>query len=170
MTNSPNRTTRVTIAYRGQELRIQSRETLRMRTPPSNPLQVAEKQTGFWFQVEDTSGRVLYRRIMHSPIRVDIETPSGDPERPLKRVPVKQEEGMFFLLVPLLPEARIVSIFSSPLEPEKAGEPAVEIFRFFIFEDAIDDQPQEPEGKPKEKNHPGDPGNEEDKNNPAEEE
>lgn len=130
-----NQAVRVTLSYQGKELRLVSRKVLSMRTPPSAPLEIPEKQAGFWFQVEDANGHLLYRRVMHNPIQFDTETPSDDPERPLKRVPLSEPRGTFFLLVPFLREARTVRIFSSPFELEKATESAGEIMRFNIVDD-----------------------------------
>jgi hypothetical protein len=130
-----NQAVRVTLSYQGKELRLVSRKVLSMRTPPSAPLEISEKQAGFWFQIEDANGHPLYRRVMQNPIQFDTETPSDDPERPLKRVPLREPRGTFYLLVPLLREARTVRIFSSPFELEKAMESAGEIMRFNVFDD-----------------------------------
>jgi hypothetical protein len=130
-----NQAVRVTLSYQGKELRLVSRKVLSMRIPPSGPLEIPEKQAGFWFQVEDANGHLLYRRVMHNPIQFDTETPSDDPERPLKRVPLSEPRGTFFLLVPFLREARTVRIFSSPFEPGKATEPPGEIMCFNIVDD-----------------------------------
>lgn len=130
---APDYAVRITIAYRGKELRLADRQTVAMRTLPTHSLIAPEDQPGFWFQVEDAGGRVLYRRIMENPIRVDAETVSDDPRRPLMRVEIKNPEGVFFLLVPLLREAAVVRVYSSPLEPGKAGDPAREILAFDLF-------------------------------------
>lgn len=130
-----NQAVRVTLSYHGNELRLVSRKVLSMRTPPSAPLEIPEKQAGFWFQVEDANGHLLYRGVMQNPIQFDTETPSDDPERPLKRVPLSEPRGTFFLLIPLLREAHTVCIFSSPFELEKATESAAEIMRFKIIDD-----------------------------------
>ena len=135
-----NQAVRVTLSYQGKELRVVSRKVLFIRTPPSAPLEIPEKQAGFWFHVEDANGHLLYRRVMDNPIQFDTETPSDDPERPLKRVPLSERRGTFFLLIPILREARTVRIFSSPFELEKAAESAAEIMRFNII-DAITASP-----------------------------
>jgi hypothetical protein len=129
----PAQAVRATIAYRGQELRLVSSQTVAMRTLPSHELQAPDGQSGFWFQLEDAGGRVLYRRVMQTPIRYDTETVSDDPQRPLMRVALEDPDGVFFLLVPLLREAQIVRVFSSPLEPHKDAEPAREILAFDLF-------------------------------------
>jgi hypothetical protein len=135
---------RATIAYRGQELRLASRQTVTMRTLPSHALQATQDQPGFWFQVEDSAKRVLYRRIMDNPVRFDTETVSDDPQRPLMRAKVENPEGVFFLLVPLLREAAIVRVFSSPFEPGKEGAPAREILAFDLFGGAGGEQEPPP--------------------------
>lgn len=140
----PSRAIRVTLSYQGQDLRLVSRRMLHMRTLPSDPLDVSQKQVGFWFQVEDANGRLLYRRTMHNPIRFDTETPSDDSERPLKRVPLGEPAGTFFLLVPFLREAKTVRVFSSPFEPGKDTDPAREIMHFNISDDITDGRPDTP--------------------------
>jgi hypothetical protein len=155
-----NQAVRITLSYRGKELRLVSRKVLSMRIPRSEPLEIPEKQAGFWFQVEDANGHLLYRRVMYNPIQFDTETPSDDPERPLKRVPISEPRGTFFLLVPFLREARTVRIFSSAFEPEKDAESAGEIMRFNLIDDitashsnTVPPSPQNQEGdqSPKEK-------------------
>lgn len=130
MAQTSNRVIRVTIAYDRVDLRVVGRKQVAMKALPSNSLEPVQDRSGFWFQVEDAGGRVLYRRIMASPIRLDAETPSGDPDRPLRRVPLANVSGTFFILVPKLPRARTVRVFSSPLEPEERMLPAAEILRF----------------------------------------
>jgi hypothetical protein len=105
---------------------------------------VPERQTGFWFQVEDIAGRPLYRKVMDNPIRFDAETPSDDPEKPLRRERLAQSTGTFLLLVPLSPQAHTVRIFSSPPGAEQSFEPAQEVLQFPLFVDATGEQ-REPE-------------------------
>ncbi|MCA1706167.1 MAG: hypothetical protein LC808_24045 [Actinobacteria bacterium] len=139
---------RVVLDYRGREVRVAGRRVLSLRVPPSDPLIVPERQSGFWFQVEDADGRLLYRKVMANPIRSDTETPSDDPERPLKRVPIPDPRGTFFILVPLLPGAYTVRVFSSPPDATPPARPAEEILRFPVFADVTGEQPPTPEPPP----------------------
>jgi hypothetical protein len=143
----PERAIRIAIGYEGTRLRIASRKVVAMRTPPSDPLVVPERQTGFWFQVEDIAGRALYRKVMDNPIRFDTETPSDDPEKPLHRERLAEATGTFLLLVPLSPQAHTVRIFSSPPGPEQSFQPAQEVLTFPLFTDVTGEQP-EPEPRP----------------------
>lgn len=136
-TNQNERALRVALAYEGESLRVLSRQSVAMRTLPSDPLQANERESGFWFQVEDSNKNTLYRRVMDNPLRFDTETPTDDPRRPLYRVPLEKVNGVFHLLVPLSMSNRAdtVRIFSSPLDPKGSTQPAREIFEFPVVAD-----------------------------------
>ena len=82
--NQTDRAVRIAVGYERDSLRVLSRQTVSMRTPPSDPLQPGERESSFWFTVEDSSGNPLYRRVMDNPVRFDTETPTDDPKRPLQ--------------------------------------------------------------------------------------
>jgi len=140
----PERAIRVGIGYEATRLRVASRKLVAMRTPPSDPLAVPERPSGFWFQVEDIAGRPVYRKVMENPIRFDTETPSDDPEKPLRRERLARPSGMFLLLVPLLPQAHTVRVFSSPLGPERSAQPTEEVLAFPLFATDSGQQPGAP--------------------------
>jgi hypothetical protein len=144
----PERAIRIAIGYEGPRLRVASRKLLAMRAPPSDPIVVPERQSGFWFQVEDVAGRLVYRKVMENPIRFDTETPSDDPEKPLRRERLAQTAGTFLLLVPLSPQAHTVRVFSSPLSPERSAQPAEEVFTFPLFATVTGEPPGAPPGAP----------------------
>lgn len=122
--------TRLTFSYTADEVRLVGRRSLEMRTPPSDDLGPMPESTGFWVELQDSSGRVLYRRITESPIRFSVEVRSDDPERPLERRAVEEPRGTFTLLVPDLPAAGSIVLFASRQGREGARGPAVEVARF----------------------------------------
>jgi hypothetical protein len=95
-------------------------------------------QTGTWVTLSDAQGTPVYRRTLQNPIRYDREVFSNNPAHPsIQRVPVEKPKGTFVLLVPDLPEARNVHLFSHPLEPAAQGLPAREIASFTITPEQI---------------------------------
>lgn len=101
-----------------------------MIPPPTEPAEPKTGQTGFWYELHDTDGRPLYRRIVQNPIRFDAEVFSPDPKESIRRIELPNPEGTFVLLAPDLGEARSVVLFSSPLERKAAAEEARELARF----------------------------------------
>ncbi len=125
-----SRTLRLTFSYEGHNVRLVSRQSVEMIPPSSDPITLEEERSGFWYELQDKQGRVLYRRVVHNPIRFEAEVFSHHPEVPLTRTKIDNPQGMFQLLVPETHEAATLVLFSSPLEPEFAGEPARELARF----------------------------------------
>src|SRR5437016_3866771 len=66
-----NHVHRLTFEYDGPAVRLVKRQRLEMLAPPSDPLTGYEGQSGFWFELQDAAGRVLYRRVLHHPLRYD---------------------------------------------------------------------------------------------------
>jgi hypothetical protein len=104
---------RLTFSYRGQEIELVSAQAVEMRIPPADPLQWDERSSGFWVVLRDGGGQPLYRRITSDPVATSVEFPSDDPKRPLARRDVASPEGVFVVLVPDLPQAQTVALFSS---------------------------------------------------------
>jgi hypothetical protein len=124
------RAQRLTFSYEGSNVHLLSRQTVEMIPPPSDPVQDSERQAGFWYTLRDREGRPIYRRVVHNPIRHDVEVFSDDPERSVSRVRVSEPRGVFSLLVPGLDEPYTLTLHSSP--PGATGEAAQEIARFDI--------------------------------------
>ncbi len=120
--SSPTRALRLTLEYEGRTVSVVSREHLAKVTPPSHALSGYERHSGFWYELQDAKGQVLYRRIRDNPIRVDVE--AYDPEGGPRRYPVKRPRGIFVVLVPDLPKADALVLMSSPLDPRRKLESA----------------------------------------------
>jgi hypothetical protein len=74
-----------------------------------------KKSSGFWFEIRDEKGGLLYHRAVHPPNRADREVFSPDPDRTVLREPKSAEpEGEFTLLVPDIPEGAEFVIHASP--------------------------------------------------------
>jgi len=130
-TRPDTRVLRLTFEYEGSNVKLISSQRVQMIIPPTQALQGHEEQTGFWVMVSDNAGTPVYRRVLHNPIQMDREVFSNDPQHPsVHRVPVERPKGTFVVLVPDIPGAQNVQLFSPPLTPEGRGKPARELARF----------------------------------------
>lgn len=125
---------RFTFSYRGANIKLESRQSIKMIAPPSDPLEVRDKRSGFWYELRDKENRVLYRRIIQNPVKYAVEVRSDKKDTPLVWENVKDPAGQFVLLTPELPEAESIVLVSSPFELDRANEEAVEITRFPVTE------------------------------------
>src|SRR5262245_47210476 len=98
----PTRATRLMILQVGTNLKVISRQSLKMRVPSSDPTYGVENQSGFWFEVRSDQKESFYRRILPNPFTDEVEAPSGDPERPFTTVTIPDQEHIAVLLVPEL--------------------------------------------------------------------
>jgi hypothetical protein len=130
------RAIRLIFSYRGDDIRLESRESVEMTAMPSDAVEAPGAQAEFWAELQTADGRALYRRALQRPGRPSIEVPSGDPERPFERRDVEQPEGVFVLVVPdieavqslVVKEARRTEPEGMELTPELAAQaPAVEV-------------------------------------------
>lgn len=126
-----NRSIRLTFSYEGSDVRMVSKQSVEMVAPPSDPILAQENKSGFWYELRDAEGKTIYRRVIQNPIKFAFEVRS-DPERPLAWQTVSQPRGSFVLLLPELEQAKTLVLFSSPLEPKRAFEPAKELTRFSL--------------------------------------
>lgn len=131
------RAVRLTIAYDGDRMEMVSQQSVAMRVPPSDPLEaVAEERSGFWVDLKDAQDRTLFRRVLHDPIRRDVEVFSPDPRQTVQRVPVAEPRGVFSVILPEIEAAQAVSLIGSPVRTteafaaERVEQPSREIARF----------------------------------------
>lgn len=123
-------TLRLTFSYRGRSVQLTARDRVAMIPPPGESTRIRPDQSGFWIELRDARGRVLYQRVVQSPIRFDVEIFEDETGGTIRREPVTDPGGTFELLVPDLPLAQSLVLMSSPPEPERAAEAAQALARF----------------------------------------
>jgi len=121
---------RLTFSYEGDSVELIKEQALEMIAFPSDELKYQEETSGFWIEVSDEEGQLIYRRVSENPIRFYAEVRSDNPDRPLAMQDVEGPQGIFTILIPDLTDAREVALFSSPLSKGERMYPAVEIARF----------------------------------------
>jgi hypothetical protein len=109
-----HRSVRLMFAYDGLKVTLQSRQQVAMLAPASHRVDEYENHSGTWIEVRDAEQRVLYRRVLHDIMPSTLEAPSGDPERTFTRVPIKDNRGVFSVVVPDLAQGRTLLLLASP--------------------------------------------------------
>ena len=99
-------TLRITFAYDGPNLQIARVKRVAMRAPAAAAAPPQDNQVGYWLEVRDADGKLLYHRPIHNPMRRDIESFGHEPGAPLRRHATTADKGEFEVLVPDLPGAQ----------------------------------------------------------------
>jgi hypothetical protein len=124
---------RLTFAYDGARVTLLRRERLQKVAPGTvGDVPVPGKHSGAWLTLLDRGGKVLFHRLLADPFQTRAEHHSPDGKIELHvRPPGK---GQFSVVVPDLPGATEVALFSSPTVREKMLDPAAEVGRFSLVE------------------------------------
>lgn len=123
----PDVALRLVLIYRGGEVTLDQALRVRMRLLPSDDLperMPQEPLSGFWYELQGDDGEILYRQITAHPIRSWAEIPDEEDPRGLVPVEFLPEEVVFTLVVPDVPRAKQLVLFSSPLDRPSASAPA----------------------------------------------
>ncbi len=110
----PTRAIRLTMVQDGGNLKVLSRQSVRMRVPESDATYGFENKSGFWVELRSAAQECVYRRGIPNPMEDEIEAPSGDPERPFTRAAAPSKGRVFVVLVPDTEEARELVLSASP--------------------------------------------------------
>ena len=128
----PMKAVRMLFSFDGEHLHLVSQQSVAMVVPPSDPVQGNQGQKGFWYELRDEQDRPLYRRVMHNPMREDVEVFSDDPKQSVARHTVPNRKGVFTVVVPDTADGHTVTLSSSPRRIQLAHQPATEIARFVL--------------------------------------
>jgi hypothetical protein len=126
---------RLTFRYdEGGVIELADRKDLPMIAPGSpGPMPSGGEYSGSWVELQDQQGRVLFERVLHDPFRTMVEV-HYPPGRKSKVVPGPRQAGEFEVLVPAMPDATTVVVWSSELDAERRNEAAREVGRFDLGE------------------------------------
>jgi len=98
--SSPNRSWRLTFQYEGDVVTLLEQEQVAMLAPPDDGPELDTGQSGYHVELQDGSGKPLYRRVLHAPIRDSYEVFSPEPGAPISHVPMDRPHGFFKVIVP----------------------------------------------------------------------
>jgi hypothetical protein len=117
---------RLTFAYSGEDVRLIRAEPVRKVAPGAPGLPPPDKDSaGYWFDLRDRDGAILYHRILHNPMCDDVEIFDPDARQPISRE--RREglsEGEFTILVPDVAAAVRFHLHLAPVgRAEQAAKP-----------------------------------------------
>src|SRR6185312_16943360 len=122
---------RLTFGWRGSQISLVGVERVAMIVPASVPEPQDADTTGYSFVLLDASGKVIYRRPLHAPLRIDAEAFAPGRARSIERVPLAATEGQFTVLAPDLADARAFRL-SGPADPRRPGDRAAELIHLDV--------------------------------------
>lgn len=98
---------------------------------PAPSLPAEQQFSGFWYELVENDGPILYRRSVENPILMRFEGINPEnPEEGLGLVEALPDRRVFTLLLPYMEQVETsLVIYSSPLQPGSQHEAASEIAR-----------------------------------------
>jgi hypothetical protein len=109
---------------------LADRKELSMIAPGSpGPTTSGRDYSGSWVELQDRQGRVLFERVVHNPFRTMIEV-HDPPGRRSQGKPGPLQPGEFEVLLPAIPDAAAVAVWSSELDADRRTQAAREVGRF----------------------------------------
>ncbi len=119
---------RLVLEHQNGEARLVDIQKVEMTVPLSD--EVEGSRAGFWYELVDSGGRPLYRRVIANPMTKSPEVRRDTPEEGLTHVEASEVRGTFVLVAPDLPELSNLVLYASPEGPGVSLEPAKPIARF----------------------------------------
>jgi len=125
---------RLTFGYDENGIRLLNSQRIEKRVSPAVTTPPQAGQPGYWFEVRDAEGRLLYHRVLDDPLQHSLEVFSDDPQSSIQRVPNPNRRGEFQLVTPDVPNAAIFILFGPPLDATTELQPAQELLRYTYAE------------------------------------
>jgi hypothetical protein len=107
-------TLRVTVAYDGTKIEVARVRRVAMRAPAQLATPPQGSRSGYWLEVRDAQGALLYYRALHDPLHRDMEAHGDRMGDPMHRYPNPSTKGEFEVLVPDLPGAQSFRLCGPP--------------------------------------------------------
>jgi len=114
---------RLTFRYADDRVELDRVERVAMIAPASASPS-GDPETGYWIDVRDGEGELLYHRPLHDPMRKDLEVFGDKPGDPIYRVENSRREGEFDVLVPDVPDAAEFSLHGPAPKARKPHGPS----------------------------------------------
>jgi hypothetical protein len=124
---------RLTFRFDGQEVTLIRRERLQKVAPGTTTDKLTPgKNSGAWLALLDREGQPLFHRLLSDPFHARARHHS--PDRRIELHVRKPESGEFTVVVPDIPGAVAVALYSSPTDREHMLDPATQVGRYSLIE------------------------------------
>jgi len=121
---------RLTFAYSDDTITLARTERVAMIAPAAATPPAASDRTGYWFELRDKDGKLLYYRPLHDPMRESLEVFGDEPGQPIYRVANPKRKGEFDVLLPDLAEGAQFSLHGPKPKARKPHGPSAELLRY----------------------------------------
>ncbi len=126
---------RLILTYVGDDVQVVAQRRLTHVLPPTDPLEFAERSTGFRVEVRSADGRLRYVRLMRDPRRQTLEVPPEDAAGTFQQADVARPRGTFAVLVPDLEGPHDVVVVDRTAAPGTLQLRSDELARFALRQD-----------------------------------
>jgi len=141
---------RLTFRFDGQQIALTRRERLQKVAPgTTSELPTPGKNSGAWLVLLNRDGQPLFHRLLSDPLHTRAEHHSQD--RRIELHVRSPEPCEFSAVVPEIPDASEVVLYSSPVDHKRMFEPATEVGRFPLVEPKPGDDSKRPRRPKKER-------------------
>ena len=113
----PKHTWRLTFAYDGDNVSLARAQRVAMIAPPVVTPPPAPTSSGFWLEVRDKGGKLIFHRPLHNPLRRHVEQFGEKKGDPMQRISPDTQKGEFQVLVPDLPAGAQFTVHGAPVTP-----------------------------------------------------
>jgi hypothetical protein len=124
------RAVRMTFRYADGAIEVDDVQRVRRWVPPGEPLDDRSDRSGFWLELRDADGAVLFRRDLPPTLGDDYEVFPEDPAGEIVRRPSASRSVVFSVVVPENRQARAVSVVGSPPTAARRREAAGDLATF----------------------------------------
>ncbi|HVJ50825.1 MAG TPA: hypothetical protein VM689_00075 [Aliidongia sp.] len=121
---------RLTFQIQESHVELVGTQRVAMRASASLPGAPGEQQVGFWFELRDEKGAVLYHRALRDPLPEGIEVFDDEKGGKIRRAPNTRKEARFDMIVPDLPAAEDFILHGTHGKPEEARRASRQLARF----------------------------------------
>jgi hypothetical protein len=119
---------RVTLSFASGKVKILNARRVAMRALGSPPTPPAEDSSGFWFEIHDEDGKLLYHRPLPHGDLDTVEVFDDPKGGTIRRVPVSNPERKIDLIIPDIPDATEFTLHG-PKRPEERMKPSTVLER-----------------------------------------
>jgi hypothetical protein len=121
---------RLTFQIQESHVELVALQRVAMRALASLAETSGEPHVGFWFELTDEKGAVLYHRTLRDPLPEGIEVFDDEKGGKIRRVPNTRKAAKFDMIVPDLPAAADFILYGTHGKPEEARRASRQLARF----------------------------------------
>jgi hypothetical protein len=119
---------RVEISIDGSRVSILKVHHVAMRAPAPSAAPTSDKHTGYWVQLHDANGKVLYHRSLRTPHVDSVEVYADEEHGAIRRSPSPPRVFKMDLILPDLEGAEHLVLFGAH-DMKQAARPSTEVLR-----------------------------------------